>query len=816
VGVEGLGLTDAEADARRQAGRGNTTSPPTGRTYGAIVRENVFTFVNDVLFLLGLALVAVGRPLDALISVGVILVNVAISVAQEVRAKRTLDRIALLTRPLATVVREGAGRQVAPEELVVGDRLRAGPGDQIVLDGRVLEGSVQVDESLLTGESDLVGKRPGDEVYSGSFCVTGSADYEAEKVGADSLANRMTAGARGFRRILTPIQREINSVIRITLLIVLYMELLLILRSLLTLVSLPESVAQATVLAGLVPNGLFLSIAVAYAIGAVRIIRFGALVQQSNAIESLSSVDVLCLDKTGTLTANSLRVRSIDTLGGSEEELRSALGVIAASTSAPNQTSDAIATAFPGSRVPALTEVPFSSARKWSALAFGPAGIGAPRGVYALGAPEMLRPYADGGDALDWGPIEERIRLSAERGLRVLLVVHSPYEQQLRDGDSPELPGAMRPLGLVVLSDELRPEAAETLAAFGRLDVDVKVISGDSAETVAALARQAGLPASAEVRTGAELAALDAAGFAAAAESTSVFGRVTPEQKEALVAELRRRHYVAMIGDGVNDVLSLKGANLAVAMQSGSQATRGVADLILTNDSFAALVPALTEGQRIVSGMRDILKVFLTRITTVALVIMASLFIGVFPIALRNGSVLSVLTVGIPSVALAVWASPRRVRGPSLGSELIGFVLPVAVVSSLLGLLVFYGVLLAEAALSGSDSQAEILSAVPLAQSALISFLVFCGLLVLVFLKPPSRWWARAAEVSPDRRPAVLAVVLMVAFVVISAVPGLRRLFDLQPMNLEAVGIAVLAVVIWVLVLRLIWRARLLERYLAV
>src|SRR5919197_449488 len=597
VGAAVAGLSEAEAAARRQAGHGNTASVPTGRTYGAIVRENVFTFVNDVLFLLGLALVVVGRPLDALISVGVILANVVISVAQEVRAKRTLDRIALLTRPLATVVRDGSVRELAPEELVLGDRLRASPGDQIVLDGRVLEGAMQVDESLLTGESDLVAKGPGDEVFSGSFCVTGAADYEVERVGADSLANRMTAGARGFRRILTPIQREINAVIRITLLIVLYMELLLILRSLLTLVSMPESIAQATVLAGLVPNGLFLSIAVAYAVGAVCILRFGALVQQSNAIESLSNVDVLCLDKTGTLTANALRVRSIEPLGASEEELRSALGAIAASTTAPNQTSEAIAAAFPRDPVATLEEVPFSSARKWSALAFSADGL---TGVYALGAPEMLRPFADGGDGVDWRPIEERIRQSAEQGLRVLLAVHSPHEGQLRGGDTPELPSAMRPLGLVVLADELRPEAAETLAAFARLDVQVKVISGDNPETVAALVRQAGLPPSGQVRTGAELASLTSEELSAAAEQTSVFGRVTPEQKEALVASLRRRHYVAMIGDGVNDVLSLKGANLAVAMQSGSQATRGVADLILTNDSFASLVPALTEGQRIV------------------------------------------------------------------------------------------------------------------------------------------------------------------------------------------------------------------------
>ena len=267
----------------------------------------------------------VRRAGDALVSLGVISANVLVSVVQEIRAKRTLDRIALLTRPQATVVREGTPHNVPPEELVVGDVLQVGPGDQIVLDGRVVgDGQVQVDESQLTGESNLVPKQSGDPVYSGSFCVNGSARYVAEKVGEQSLSNQITAGARAFRRVLTPLQSEIYLVVRLMLAIVIYIEFLIVLEALVARANPGETVASATLIVGLVPNGLFLSITLAYALGAVRIIQYGALVQQSNAIESLSNVAVLCLDKTGTLTANRLQVNAAHPIGIDEDELKQA------------------------------------------------------------------------------------------------------------------------------------------------------------------------------------------------------------------------------------------------------------------------------------------------------------------------------------------------------------------------------------------------------------------------------------------------------------------------------------------------------------
>jgi cation-transporting ATPase E len=827
------GLSEREVEVRRAAGQGNSGPPPTSRTYGQIFRENVFTFINTILFLLGLALVLVRRPLDALVSVGVITVNIVISMVQEIRAKRTLDRIALLTRPAATVLRDGRERAVAPEQLVLGDVLKAGPGDQIVLDGQVVAGRMQVDESQLTGESDLVPKGPGDHVYSGSFCASGTACYVVQTVGADSLATQLTAGARGFRRVLTPLQQQINLVIRIILLIVIYLQLLLTFNSVAKLAPLSDAIAQATILAGLVPNGLFLSIAVAYALGAVRIVRFGALVQQANAIESLSAVDVLALDKTGTLTANRLQVSSLHALAGDERSLRRALGAAVASATTRNKTSDAIAIACPAEPWPLIAEVPFSAARKWSAVALaaphpGTEEGGAGSGIYALGAPEFLQPYlgrAETPDPAVWSAIADQTRSWTAQGLRVLLLAHHPDTPLLKDqGEASRLPEGMAPLGLIALADELRAEAHTTLSAFVAAGVAPKIISGDDPDTVAALARQAGLGPDLRVVSGLDLAQMSPANFAQAAAEATVFGRITPQQKEQLIAALRESgHYVAMIGDGVNDVLSLKKAHLGIALQSGSQATRAVADIVLINDSFAALAPAVLEGQRILNGMQSILKLFLARISTIALVIISALVLGQFPLAVRNSSIITLLTVGIPSIFLALWARPGLQARTSLQRDLLHFVLPAAVFSSLLGLAVFYGTLVLRLEALGFSSRSPealieqaVTASVPVAQTALAAFLVFSGLFLVIFVDPPTRWWAGGSAVSGDWRPTILAVSLMLAFVVVSSAPPLRRLAALsvlEPRYLPLIGVALVA---WLFLVRFFWRGQLVERFLGV
>jgi len=825
-GTPAEGLTAGEAARRRDAGLGNTALPPTTRTYLQILRENTFTFVNNILFALGLALIAVGRPMDAVVSLAVISTNIVVGIVQEIRAKRTLDRVALLTRPTATVVRDGEAIEVPPDDLVLGDLVALRAGDQVVLDGRLASGSVGVDESQLTGESDVLPKRPGDEVFSGSFATTGTGRYVVEKVAAASLANQITAGARSFRRVITPLQSEVNLVVRVVLAIVIYLEILLVIRGLVQALRPGDVVADATLLAGLVPNGLFVSIAVAYALGAIRILRFGALVQQANAIESLSHVDVLCLDKTGTLTANRLAVHGVVALGeATEGDVVAAVAALAASATAGNKTSEAIAVRWPRAALPLAGEVPFSSARKWSAVAFADANEGVP-GIVALGAPQFLRRYLasaadlegpDDADADpdDWDALRAELSRLTAQGLRVLLVATHPEASALPaapDDASATLPSSMRALGLVALRDELRDEAAETLASFRDNGVHVKIISGDDPETVVALARQAGIADAAHV-SGDELDPLDDAQLGALAEATTVFGRITPAQKERLVDTLRGRgHYVAMIGDGVNDVLSLKKANLAIAMGSGTQATRGVADLVLMQDSFGAVAQAVEEGQRILNGMQDILKLFLARIATVGLVIVSSLVVVTFPIELRNASALTVFTVGIPSALLALWAAPgRRVRA-SLPRTLATFVAPAAIVSSLAGLLVLYGSLF----LAGANGlhAADFTVALDNARTALTAFLVFVGLLLIVFVEPPIRWFAVAEPITRDRRPALLAVVLAIGFIVVLQVGFARAFFSFGlPEPRDAILVAV-AVVAWTVLVREFWRRRLVERFL--
>jgi cation-transporting ATPase E len=807
------GLSEAEAQRRRAAGLGNSGPPPTTRTYLQIIRENVFTFINNILLLLGAALIAVGRPMDALVSIAVIGTNVVVGVAQEVRAKRTLDRIALLTQPTATLIRDGSPREVAPAELVVGDLIELGPGDQVVLDGRLASGAVGLDESQLTGESDVVRKRPGDEVFSGSYATTGTGRYVAEKVQGASLANQITAGARSFRRVLTPLQREINLVIRVVLGIVLYLEILLVIRGLLRATAIGDVVADATLIAGLVPNGLFVSIAVAYALGAIRILRFGALVQQSNAIESLSHVDVLCLDKTGTLTANRLEVEDVAGLAGAPAvTVIGALSALAASVTAANKTSEAIAAKWPSAPRELVGEVPFSSARKWSAVAID----GSP-GIIALGAAPFLKPFLardERGDVPAWEEIERTAAGWTARGLRVLLVATHPNAAALPvtvDEADATLPPGMEPLGLVALRDQLRGEAAATLSRFIEAGVAIKIISGDDPDTVVALARQAGLEGDLPSISGADLDAADPDRIGSLASETTVFGRITPAQKERLVDALRARgHYVAMIGDGVNDVLSLKKANLAISMGSGSQATRGVADLVLMGDSFAAVAQAVEEGQRIINGMQDILKLFLTRIATVGLVVVSSLVVVSFPIELRNASALTIFTVGIPSALLAVWAAPGRRVADSLGRTLATFVIPAAVVSSLLGLAVFYGSLV----LAAPADAVALDAASAHARTALTTFLVFVGLALIVFVEPPTAWFAVAEPISRDRRPTYLAIALGFGYLATLLVPAARDFFSFAVPNPSDALLAGVAIAIWIPLVRTFWKGRLVDRFL--
>ncbi len=838
------GLSDEEAARRRAAGQGNDVEIRTGRTYGRIVRDNVFNFINNLFYLLGILLLVLGKPLDAFSVVFVIGANTIISLVQEVRAKRVLDKMAILLRPKADVVRDGQIRELDPAEVVLGDTLRVQPGDQVVVDGPMVgAGRMEVDESLLTGESDLVTKHPGDELMSGSFCMTGGGYYEAARVGLDSFANKLTAKASVFKRELTPLQRQVLQIVRVLLIVVIVFEILVWSRNIIAAVPFVESVRNSTVILALIPNGLVLSIALTYALGAVRLLGKDMLVQQFNAVESLSNVDVLCTDKTGTLTSGVIKFEEVLPLGADEARVARLIGAFAASTTDANRTIEALRAAFPAAAEPAAQEAFFSSERKWSGLAFA---AGEARGTYVLGAPEILAPALRAGAG--WG---ERVEAWAARGLRVVLFagVAEPLAFGEPDGP-PSLPPGLEALGLVCFSDELRPGVRQTLEEFSAAGIDVKIISGDNAATVTALATQAGLQslprrtgvdtycetipgaASAAVAgdaaardlvavSGQELAGLPADDFAAAADRASVFGRVTPEQKQDLVEALRGRgRYVAMIGDGVNDVVALKQANVAVAMQGGSQAARSVGDLILMKDTFAPLPFAFREGQRIINGMNDILRIFMVRIFFKASMIAIVTAVGGFPFAPRQSALLSFVGATVPAIAFALWAQPGPTPKVGLFKLLARFVIPAVVLMAAIATGVYlawaipaHNAYLAAHPGAGEKELTEL--AYPQAMTALTLFACFSAILLILLIAPPSKWWAGGAPVvRGDWRMVGIVVFLLACMVVILAVPLGRTLFEIEQLPVWQYLLLFGLAVVWSLLCRLVWRSGILDRWL--
>lgn len=829
------GLSEAKAQERHQQGLGNVVRNGTSRTYSAIFRANIINPINIVLFSIGAVMVAIGRVSDAVTSVALIAMNMVIGIIQEIRAKRQLDQIALLTRPKVTLIRDDQEKTVDPAQVVQGDLIKVSAGDQMVVDGVVKgTGNLEVNESLLTGESDLIHKTVGDDILSGSFCVSGSGYYEATQVGEASYANRLSSSARKFQIAHTPLQSEINFILRLLMLLALFIGSLVLVSTILSQTPLMRQVQFAAVIAGLVPNGLFFMVILAYAMGAVRIVRHGALVQQTNAVESLSHVTVLCADKTGTLTANRILYDSIYPFERTQAELERILGDVVTSQSTTNKTGEAVTKALGGSKHPLLDEVPFSSGLRWSAVAVEDGDL---NGVYALGAPETLIPY------LEFVPeaVGEQLAASALGGKRVLAFAYSPQAVELHDAAGEPVLPVLSLLGFVTFTDELRPHLKETLSAFIDNGISVKVISGDNPQTVSALAKQAGFPGDLTYISGDELAAMSDAEFAQAASERTVFGRIRPEQKEALVETLRAQgQYVAMMGDGVNDVLSLKKADMGIAMESGSGATRNVADMVLLGDSFEALPAAFTEGQRIINGMKDIMRLFLTRVAYSALLIIGIAVINLgFPVEPKHNTLLTLLVVGLPTMALAIWARPGALPRRSMLREVAHFVIPAALMTYIFGMIVYIVTIFV-----ASQIQADLVItpamidefsaytgitydistpdlyiqevAVLAAQTHLTSFLVLSGLLLVVFVEPPTPWFAGGDEFSGDWRPTWLALILLVAFGVILVVEPLRSFFGLLALPIWAYGGVALITLVWAIVLRAAWRHNWLERFLGI
>ncbi|HLF76105.1 MAG TPA: HAD-IC family P-type ATPase [Dehalococcoidia bacterium] len=775
------GLSAPQVAERVLRGQVNKAAARSGRTYRRIIYDNAFAPVSVVLYVISGMLVALGLVGDALMTAGLVLVNVVVGSVQESKAKRRLDEISLLVQPTATVIRDGIEASIAPDQIVLGDSVLVRQGDELQVDGIVLaEQGLSVDESLLTGESDYVPKGEGDRVHAGSYCTAGSGVYEADRVGADSLAQQITARARAFHLVQTPLQREVSVVILVMAVVVAVLGLS-VFNALVRIyggVPLEETVRAAAVIVALVPQGLAFMITVSYAKAAVRIASLGALVQRLNAIESLSHVDVLCIDKTGTLTTNELSLEALEVFDTGREQVELWLGRFAASASAKNRTATAIAAAFPAEPVAVRFEVPFDSERKWSALGLEDGAL------YVLGAPDVLER-----SLTEASELRQRLSSWLERGLRVLLFARLANVEKLETGP---LPPGLQPLALIILRDQMRTEAAETVKRFASAGINLKVLSGDHPDAVASLAYQAGIDSSGRTIAGTQLDAMDQETLARTAREATVFGRITPEHKERLIGALRDAgHTVAMIGDGVNDIPAMKRASVSVAMRSGSPATRGVADAVLLNDSFGVLPAAFLEGQRIRAGMETVLRLFLVRTLALSLVILGtSLLTDAFPTTPRQAGIPAFLAVGIPSLVVVFTATPAR-TGVYLLRSSVSFILPATLSVAIACIALYHGYL------EVTDDD------VTSARTALAILQVACGLVVLPFARRPSQ---KPGLRQGDKGLTILAALLLVAGFGCLLIGPLRDLFEMEvltPAGYAAVAGTVLA---WAAVLHFSWR----------
>jgi cation-transporting ATPase E len=752
-----VGLTDHEAAHRRALGQGGAAITRGSVSLRRILRRNVFTILNGVLFGVSLVLLAFGLYLDAAFTALPVAANIAVAVVLELDAKRKLDHLTLITRPDVTVRRSGQDRRTTPDDIVVGDTVVVARGDQAVVDGTLTAGSIEVDESVLTGESEPVSKGPGDVVRSGSICVSGTAAMQVTAVGDATYAGGLAREARRGSDERTPLRLDLDR-------LVLAIGLMTVAAAVPVALTLhaagndlfsTESIQAAAVLVALVPQGLAIMATVTYAMAAVRISRAGAIVHRIDAVESMSRVDTLCLDKTGTLTTQRLVLDAWLAVGDEAVETEAALRVVGASATSRTRTLDALAAALPGVRTPLLAEIPFSSERRWSGVLLG--GL-RPR-LLLLGASEVLA----AADDAEIGPAVARLTGS---GLRVLLVAEADPSQM---PDPPSVaPPPARPLAILAFREELRPDAADTLRRLVEAQVDLRVISGDDPATVSAIASTVGIAPGA-VLSGLQIGAMADEELAVEVDRARVFGRIAPGDKRRLVAGLRTAgHYVGMTGDGVNDVLALRGANLGIAMESGSPAARAVAGLVLLGDRFDVLPRAIVEGQRVVSSMIAVASLLLARTIYMLLIVVAAALLGMpFPFTPRNNAVLALVTVGLPTLVLALWVPP--IRSPrSVVSRILTFAVPSGIAVAILAVPVLVVAFEAEDPAIG--------------RSIVTTLTVFTGIALIPILFPAVPDRSGPVGRGGDRRPLILAGAMAVLYGAILATPLGRSIFELEPM----------------------------------
>jgi cation-transporting P-type ATPase E len=656
------GLSAHDVAVRVERGQINVSREHTSRSLAEILRANLLTRFNLILGILLVVILIVGQLQDALFGI-VLISNALIGIAQELRAKRTLDRLSVLNSPRARVRRDGEDHELAVEDVVLDDLVELRTGDQIVADGvvRTITG-LQIDESLLTGESEPVDKTVGGQMLSGSFVVAGSGRYQTTAVGADAYARKLATEARQFTLVRSDLMDGINWILRSVTWAIFPVAALLLFSQLHAGENWRDAVSGVVAgLVGMVPQGLVLLTTIAFGVAAVSLARRKVLVQQLPAVEGLARVDVICFDKTGTLTDGTVLFDRVETLDGSAP-IDAALGALASDENR-NATLTAISQTFSNIAGWERTgAVPFSSARKWSAATFDS------HGSWVLGAPEMV---------VGTGERTELARAAtlASSGQRVLLLAQTDASL---DGD--RLPMGLHPVALVVLKEQVRADAAETIAYFLKQGVAPKVISGDSPRTVGAVAAHVGMPDADRAVDARDLPDdLDALGQIL--DERSVFGRVTPHQKQAMITALQARgHTVAMTGDGVNDALALKLADVGIAMGCGAPATRAVAQLVLLDGRFSSLPGVVAEGRRVTANIERVANVFITKtVWATLLAIAVSVALWPYPFLPRHLTIIDTLMIGVPSFFLALAPNLRRYL-PGFVGRVLRFAVPAGLV----------------------------------------------------------------------------------------------------------------------------------------
>lgn len=685
------GLTNEQVQQRIEEGKINVNENPNTRSYKQIVRENVLTFFNFLNLALMIMVLLVGSYKNSMF-MGIIVINTVIGIIQEVRAKKTLDKLAILTESKAVVLREGKKWSISTEKLVLDDILFLKTGDQVPADARVLEGSIEVNESLLTGESDNLQKNEGDELFSGSFVTSGEACCQVIHVGKDNYASQITSEAKEFKRHNSELRNSLNAILKTISVIIVPMGMLLFYKQYYIAGNgIRDAVVNmvAAVL-GMIPEGLVLLTSVALTLGALTLTRKNTLVQELYCIETLARVDTLCLDKTGTITAGTMCVEQVQpyvegmeikapdganvsesesTINGAEGETKELTELAASEIQGAentgltvsgaqleltmgeiervmanmmsvlkdkNATADALHKRFSRrTDMPVDHCIPFSSDRKYSGVAFKE------EGTYLMGAAQFLFP--DGNEDL-----MKQCSAYGKEGLRVLVLAHSPNLNQEN-----ELPEGLKPVALFMLTDIIRDNAPETLAFFKDQGVDLKVISGDDPMTVSAIAKKAGLENADKYIDATTITTPE--DMERAVAECSVFGRVTPQQKKEMVLALQKqKHTVAMTGDGVNDVLALKEADCSVVMAEGSDAAKNIANVVLMDSNFAAMPEIVNQGRRVVNNIRTAASMFLIKTIFSVLLCLITIFWGdSYPFEPIQMSLISACAVGIPTFLLA-------------------------------------------------------------------------------------------------------------------------------------------------------------------